>query len=81
MVIDAQPSCVTTQIPETIVIYEPLTPASTTQHRYTFLVYRQPPGYQVTTAEDILLQVRSPFDLNDYAQDNNLVLVGGKQTD
>lgn len=74
---DAQPFCVTNQSPKTIVDYEPLTPASNTQHRYTFLVYRQPPGFEVSTVQEAMLNVRTPFDLNDFTQDNNLILVGG----
>jgi phosphatidylethanolamine-binding protein len=73
---NAQPSCVTDQSPETIVIYEPLTPLSTTQHRYTFLVYRQPPNYN-PEAEELQLQLRTPFDLNDFTEKYNLTLVGG----
>lgn len=74
MVSHAQPSCVEDQDPETVVLYEPLTPASTTQHRYTFLVYREPPNFD---PNEVLLQIRTPFDLNNYVQDNGLVLVGG----
>ena len=76
-VADAQPFCVT-DTPKTIVIYEPLTPASETQHRYTFLVYRQPASFDAgDLTQDLLLQVRTPFDLNDFAQDHGLTLVGG----
>lgn len=77
MFIDAQAECVADQDRTTTVIYEPLTPGSTTQHTYTFLVYRQPPGYTVDLVQDALLQIRTPFDLNDYTEDNKLVLVGG----
>ena len=74
---DAQPFCVT-DTRKTLVIYEPLTPASNTQHRYTFLVYRQPADFDSgDLVQKALLQVRTPFDLNDFAQDNKLKLVGG----
>lgn len=77
-VADAQPFCVADQTPTTIVIYEAPTPASETQHRYTFLVYRQPPSFDSgDVTQDLLLQVRTPFDLNDFAQDKGLTLVGG----
>ncbi|CAK4033639.1 Hypothetical predicted protein [Lecanosticta acicola] len=75
MVSHAQPNCVPNQKQDTVVTYQPLTPASTTQHRYTFLVYREPQGFNPDA--DLTLQARTPFDLNDYTQDNKLVLVGG----
>lgn len=71
---NAQPSCITNQKQKTDTIYEPLTPLSTQQHRYTFLVYRQPPGY---TPDLVKLQVRTGFDINAYAAEKGLTLVGG----
>lgn len=71
---NAQPSCITSQSPRTDVIYQTLTPASTQQHRYTFLVYRQPPGYVPDT---VLLNTRTPFDMAGYAKKKGLTLVGG----
>ncbi len=71
---NAQPSCIKNQSPSTDAIYQPLTPASTTQHRYTFLVYRQPSGY---TPDTVAFQVRAAFDINAYAARKGLVLVGG----
>lgn len=73
-VADAQPSCINNQSPKTVALYQPLTPASTTQHRYTFLVYRQPPNY---VPEVITPQLRVGFDVNAYAARGGLTLVGG----
>lgn len=75
-VANAQPFCVTDQQPETLVVYQPLTPASTTQHRYTFLVYRQPEDFD-PEAVKVQLQLRTPFDINDFAEKYNLTIVGG----
>lgn len=74
---NAQPQCVTNQAITTVDTYQSPTPASTTQHRYTFLVYRQPPGFTVSATEAAALNIRTPFDLNDYTEANGLVLVGG----
>ncbi|KAK3713228.1 hypothetical protein LTR37_008661, partial [Vermiconidia calcicola] len=74
---DAQPSCITNQKPVTDTVYQALTPASTQQHRYTFLVYRQPAGYQPDAVDLATLQLRPGFDVNKYAADNGLTLVGG----
>lgn len=47
---NAQPYCVTDQDPVTVVAYEPPTPLSTTQHRYTFLsTANQPVSIHQTT--------------------------------
>lgn len=73
-VANAQPSCVASQSPSTIALYQALTPASTTQHRYTFLVYRQPANY---VAEAITPQLRVGFNVNAYARRGGLTLVGG----
>jgi hypothetical protein len=69
----AQPDCVTDQSLEETVIYQALSSLSTIQHRYTFLVYREPAGYE---RNDVLLQIRTPFDLNDFVQGKGLTLVG-----
>ena len=68
------PSCIKNQDPNTVAIYQPPTPLSTTQHRYTFLVYREPPNYVPDT---VTPQARLGFDLNAYTQAAGLVLVGG----
>lgn len=71
---NAQPACGEAQSPQTVAIYQSLTPASTTQHRYTFLVYRQPAGY---TPDVVTPQTRAGFDINGYAAKGGLTLVGG----
>ena len=71
---NAQPSCITNQKQSTDTMYQALTPASTAQHRYTFLVYRQPADYK---PDLVSLQLRTGFDINAYAGANGLVLVGG----
>jgi phosphatidylethanolamine-binding protein len=71
---NAQPSCITNQKPVTDTIYQALSPLSTQQHRYTFLVYRQPPGY---TPDLVTLQTRPGFNVNTYAASKGLTLVGG----
>ena len=58
----------------TVALYESPTPASPQQHRYTFLVYREPKGYQ---PDLVTPQVRAGFDLNAYTSKAGLVLVGG----
>ena len=58
----------------TITIYEAPTPLSTQQHRYTFLAYREPKGYE---PDVVTAQLRPGFDVVQYAKDNKLVLVGG----
>ena len=69
------PSCIGTfKNSDTVTIYEPPTPASTTQHRYTFLVYREPAGY---TPNVVTAQVRPGFNVNTYAAAGGLTLVGG----
>ena len=74
---DAQPNCIKTQKRVTDTVYEAPTPGSTQQHRYTFLVYRQPAGYTVTAADLATLQVRPGFNVNTYAAKKGLTLVGG----
>lgn len=71
---NAQPSCISNQKVVTDTLYESPTPASTQQHRYTFLVYRQPPGYVPDT---VTLQVRPGLNIYTYAASKGLKLVGG----
>jgi hypothetical protein len=71
---NAQPSCIKNQQITTDAIYQSFTPASPQQHRYTFLVYRQPPGY---VADTVTLNVRTPFNLQAYVTSKGLTLVGG----
>ena len=68
-------SCVVNQnTRETVTSYQSPSPGSTQQHRYTFLAYREPPGYQ---PEPLTTQDRPGFDVNAYAANGGLVLVGG----
>jgi phosphatidylethanolamine-binding protein len=69
-----RPSCINNQSPNTVAPYQPPSPGSTQQHRYTFLVYREPPNYVPDTTTP---QTRAGFDVNAYAQAGGLVLVGG----
>ena len=54
---------ITTQKRVTLSPYKPLTPASIAQHRYTFLVYRQPANYNpnLILASDFVGQPLSTF--------------------
>ena len=57
------PSGITTQKRTTLSSYIPLTPLSEALHRYTFLVYRQPPDYKpnLIQAKNVLGQPLSVF--------------------
>lgn len=70
----AKSICATSQSPETVALYQPPTPGSATEHRYTFLVYREPAGYEPLI---ISPNLRLGFDVNTYAADGGLELVGG----
>ncbi|KAL8806216.1 MAG: hypothetical protein Q9182_001491 [Xanthomendoza sp. 2 TL-2023] len=63
IVSDVQPNCTATQKRVTLLTYKPLTPASLTQHRYTFLVYRQPANFKpnLILAQDFVGQPLSTF--------------------
>ncbi|KAK5686476.1 hypothetical protein LTS10_002594 [Elasticomyces elasticus] len=74
---DAQPSCIINQARKTLAIYQPLTPLSIAAHRYTFLVYRQPPNYTPPPSVNYLPGLRAAFDLNGYVAQGGLTLVGG----
>ena len=75
---NAQPSCVTAQARTTLASYQPLTPLSVAAHRYTILVYRQPPNYTPPPSINYLPAVRSKFDLNGYVAQAGLIgPVGG----
>ena len=73
-VANAQPSCIAAQTQMTVAMYQSPTPLSTQQHRYTFLVYRQPPNY---SPEPITPNLRVGFNVNAYAAKGGLTLVGG----
>lgn len=56
----------------------PLTPLSIAAHRYTFLVYRQPPNYTPPADIHYVPGVRNNFDLNAYVAEAGLMgPVGG----
>lgn len=56
----------------------PLTPFSVAPHRYTFLVYRQPPNYTPPADIHYVLGVRNNFNLNAYVAEAGLMgPVGG----
>lgn len=75
---NAKPSCIATQNAETVAPYMPLTPLSVAEHRYTFLVYRQPPNYVPPPSLNYLPGVRNNFDLNAYVAEAGLMgPVGG----
>ncbi|KAL8810387.1 MAG: hypothetical protein Q9200_002625 [Gallowayella weberi] len=63
IVSDVQPDCIATQKRVTLLTYKPLTPASVSQHRYTFLVYRQPANFKpnLILAQDFVGQPLSTF--------------------
>lgn len=56
IVSDVQPSCITSQTQVPLTTFKPLTPLSVAQHRYTFLVYRQPADFSpnLILAQDFL---------------------------
>ncbi|KAI9702642.1 MAG: hypothetical protein M1820_006148 [Bogoriella megaspora] len=79
LIIDnAQPSCITSQSPTTLATYMSLTPLSVGAHRYTILVYRQPPNYLPPAGAPYAPGVRNNFDLNGYVAEAGLIgPVGG----
>jgi len=75
---NAQPACITSQSPVTIAPYMSLTPFSVAPHRYTFLVYRQPPNYTPPPDVHYVPGVRNNFALNIYVAKAGLMgPVGG----
>ncbi|EMC98820.1 hypothetical protein BAUCODRAFT_145840 [Baudoinia panamericana UAMH 10762] len=78
IIANAQPSCVTSQTRTTLASYQLLTPLSIAAHRYTILVYRQPPNYTPPVDIHYLPGVRNNFDLNGYVAEAGLIgPVGG----
>ncbi|KAF2233062.1 PEBP-like protein [Viridothelium virens] len=69
---NAQPSCITTQSPIDLAPYMSLTPLSVAPHRYTILVYRQPPNYVAPVDPQYVPGVRNNFDLNGYVAEAGL---------
>ncbi|KAL9093525.1 MAG: hypothetical protein Q9165_003920 [Trypethelium subeluteriae] len=69
---NAQPSCIITQSPIDLASYMSLTPLSVAPHRYTILVYRQPPNYVAPVDPQYAPGVRNNFDLNGYVAEAGL---------
>ena len=72
IVSDIQPQCITTQERKTVAPYMLPTPLSVTPHRYTFLIYRQPPNYAPPPSLNYLPGVRAAFDLAAYVKEAKL---------
>jgi phosphatidylethanolamine-binding protein (PEBP) family uncharacterized protein len=69
---DVQPKCITNQKRKTVAPYMLPTPLSVAEHRYTFLVYRQPPNYVPPPSLNYLPGARAGFDLNAYVKEAKL---------
>ncbi|KAI9685662.1 MAG: hypothetical protein M1822_004222 [Bathelium mastoideum] len=63
---NAQPSCITNQSPNILAAYMSPSPLSVAPHRYTFLVYRQPPNYVAPADPQYSLADRISFNLTAY---------------
>jgi len=75
---DVQPKCITNQKRKTVAPYMLPTPLSVAEHRYTFLVYRQPPKYVPPPSLNYLPgPTRAGFDLAAYVKEAKLELIGG----
>lgn len=72
IVSDVQPECITTQKRKKVAPYMLPTPLSVAPHRYTFLVYRQPPYYVPPPSLNYLPGVRASFDLAAYVKEAKL---------
>jgi phosphatidylethanolamine-binding protein (PEBP) family uncharacterized protein len=72
IVSDVQPKCITTQKRKTVAPYMLPTPLSVAEHRYTFLVYRQPPNYVPPPSLNYLPGARAAFDLEAYVKEAKL---------
>lgn len=78
IVSDVQPKCITTQTRKQVASYMFPTPLSVSPHRYTFLIYRQPPNYVPPPSLNYLPGVRAKFDLAGYVKQAGLIgPVGG----
>jgi len=73
IVSDAQPSCITDQKRKTVAPYMATTPLSVAAHRYTFLLYRQPPNYTPPPSLNYVPGVRNNFDLPAYVKEAGLI--------
>ncbi|USW53335.1 Putative phosphatidylethanolamine-binding protein [Septoria linicola] len=69
---DAQAECVGGQNRITVAPYMFPTPLSVAPHKYTFLIYRQPPNYVPPPMLQNLPGLRARFPLLDYVKNNNL---------
>jgi len=72
IVSDVQPKCITDQKRKTVAPYMLLTPLSVAEHRYTFLVYRQPPNYVPPPSLNYLPGARAAFDIDAYVKEAKL---------
>lgn len=72
IVSDAQPGCVINQLRKTVAPYMLATPFGLAGHRYTFLVYRQPAGYEPPAELSNLPGVRARFNVTQYVTENKL---------
>lgn len=78
IVSDVQPSCVANQKRKQVAPYMSPTPLSVAPHRYTYLIYRQPPNYVPPPSLNYVPGVRAKFDLAKYIKDSGLIgPVGG----
>ena len=69
---DAQADCIQGQNRIRVAPYMFPTPLSVAPHLYTFLIYRQPPGYVPPPMLQNLPGLRARFPLLDYVRNNNL---------
>lgn len=72
IVSDVQPKCITNQIRKQVASYMAPTPLSVSPHRYTFLIYRQPPNYVPPPSLQYLPANRALFDLAGYVEEAKL---------
>lgn len=68
IVSDVQPSCVNPQSRKTVAPYMSPTPLSVAPHRYTYLIYRQPPNYVPPPSLQYIPANRALFDLAAYVK-------------
>jgi phosphatidylethanolamine-binding protein (PEBP) family uncharacterized protein len=72
IVSDVQPNCVATQKRKTVAPYMLPTPLSVAEHRYTYLIYRQPPNYVPPPSLNYLPGARASFNLAAYVKEAKL---------
>jgi len=54
-----------------------LSHTANTRHRYTYLIYRQPPNFVIPPLQ-LAEATRAPFNLQQFVTQGNLTLVGGR---